>query len=313
MIRHFITTAAAALVLGMAGLPAAAQSDQEVRNIGIITGPIGSTTVQLGEDMARTISGDNGVRVRTMMGKGSLTAIDDLLYLRGVDLALVTADILENIRLSEPNSPALNHLAYVARVADAELHLLVRRESGIDSIYDLEGRTVSLGNDGNDTSLTPRLVLRILDVDVEAEFLYKPEAIEALIAGDVDAAFMVGLKPMPILQNIDGDDGLRLIGIPFNDALSGLYDESQFSSEDYGTIIEDKFVETLSVPVVMAVYNKFARNSYRYNNLQAFADAFIDAVPALQERRAKWQELDLSAEVNGWPRYAPFENFANAN
>ncbi len=287
-----------------------AQSNQQPqRNIGIMAGAIGTTTARLAEDLSRTMSGKTGVQIRAMLGKGSSQNIDDLLYLRGVDLAFVNADILTNIKITKPNHPAIGNLAYIAKVTDSELHLIVRKDSGINNIYDLASKKVNMGNHSSGSALTSRLVLRLLGIDVSGSFMFPTNGLDALKKGELDAAFFVGAKPLPLLQTIHDEDGLKMISIPFSDQLAGIYNEAAFLSEDYPTIVEEKFVTTISVPVVLAVYNRFAKGSTRYKNLAIFSDLFLESIPLLQQppRHPKWKELDLNATVDGWRRFSYFD------
>ncbi len=298
-----------ALCIAVPMLAHAQSSQQPRRDIGIMAGPIGTTTARLAEDLSRTMSGKSGVQIRAMLGKGSRQSINDLLYLRGVDLAFVNADVLTNIKITKPHHPALGNLAYIAKVTDSELHLVVRKDSGINSIYDLASMNVGMGNKGSGSALTSRLVLRLLGIDVAGSFLFPTDGLDALKKGELDAAFFVGAKPLPLLLNIDEDDALKMISIPFSDRLAGIYNEAAFLSEDYPTIVEEKFVTTISVPVVLAVYNRFAKGSTRYKNLKVFSDLFLEAIPSLQQppRHPKWKELDLNATVDGWKRFRYFD------
>jgi hypothetical protein len=68
-------------------------------------------------------------------------------------------------------------------------------------------------------------------------------------------------------------------------------------------------VTTISVPVVLAVYNRFAKGSSRYKNLALFSDLFLESIPLLQQppRHPKWKDLDLNATVDGWRRFSYFD------
>ena len=73
--------------------------------LGMMTGGLNGTFVQVGSDIAAVASSDT-LRVMPLIGKGSLQNLADLLNLRGVDLALVSAD---SARAAEAN-PAYSDL-----------------------------------------------------------------------------------------------------------------------------------------------------------------------------------------------------------
>ncbi|MEM7241356.1 MAG: TAXI family TRAP transporter solute-binding subunit [Pseudomonadota bacterium] len=305
--RKFIRNLTA---LAFCALAPMAQAQNTNQSIGIMAGAWGDTSTVLGEELGRAIDGWSGVNVKVMFGRGSEQNIDDLLFLRGVDFAFLNTDVMTNLRISNPDHPALDALAYLTKVADAEMHLLVRKDSGINSIQDLRGRRVSYGNVGSGSALTSRLMLRLFNTNVTGVFLDTNLALFSLMDGEVDGVFVVGAKPLPILQNIQADDNLKLVPISFAAQLEGIYEEAAFDAADYPNLVEDKLLPTISVPVVLAVYNKFAKNSVRYQNIVSFSDAFMETIPRLQQppRHPKWQELDLDAEVEGWQRFSYFED-----
>lgn len=305
--RNQFKRALAALAVAVTLTPSA-HAQQELPSIGIMAGEYGSAFAQLGEELGQALNGWSGTEVRTMLGKSSRQTIDDLLYLRGVDLGFVNADQMINLQFTDPNHAALSRLAYVAKVFDSELHLVVRKDGGINSAQDLNGKRISVGTTTSDSALTSRLVMRMLGVRANAVFLSTVESIDTLKRGEIDAMFYVGPAPSPILAQILQDDGLKLANIGYSDAFAGIYEPTEITAEVYPDLLEDKFVETISVPTILAVYNKFPPSSARYKNLVLFTDAFLATVPRLGQppRHPKWQDIDLTATVDGWTQFEYF-------
>lgn len=306
IMRNFIKMITACAAIAAAPAVSAQTAKQ---SIGIMSGTAGSTSATLGEELGRALDGWSGVTVKTMIGRGSQQNIEDLLYLRGVDFAFLNTDVMANLRITQPDHPALTSLSYLTKVTDAELHLVVRDDSDIQSVYDLAGRRVSLGNVGSGTALTSRLILRLLDVKSTGVFLLPSLGLASLADEEIDGVFVVGAKPLPILENITAEDGFRLVSIPFSDRLASIYDQASFTSDDYPNLVTDKLVEGISVPVVLAVYDKFSKGSSRYKNIVTFSEAFLETIPRLQQppRHPKWREIDLEAKVDGWRRFEYFE------
>lgn len=121
--RNYLTRALAVLAAAVTLTPAANAQEQDLPSIGIMAGEYGSSFALLGEELGHAVNGWSGTEVRTMLGKSSRQTLDDLLYLRGVDLGFVNADQMINLQFSDPNHPALKRLAYIAKVFDSELHL----------------------------------------------------------------------------------------------------------------------------------------------------------------------------------------------
>ena len=307
MYRHF-TRALAALTVAAGITSAASAQQQDLPSIGIMAGEYGSSFATLGEELGQALNGWSGTEVRTMLGKSSRQTIDDLLYLRGVDLGFVNADQMVNLQFTSPDHAALNRLAYVTKVFDSELHLIVRADSDIDSVNDLNSRRISVGSTTSDTALTSRLVLRMLGVRASAVFLGTSESIDSLKRGEIEAMFYVGPAPSPILSHILAEDSLRLANVTYSDAFQGIYNPAEITAETYPDLVQDKYIETISVPTILAVYNKFPPTSARYKNLVAFTDAFLATVPRLGQppRHPKWREIDLTANVDGWTQFEYF-------
>lgn len=297
---------AALTALGLGLAPSGAAAQQGTQSIGILSGFPGSTSARLGEELGFALDGWSGVRVRTMIGKGSQQNVEDLLYLRGIDLAFINSDVMTNLRITQPDHPALRFLSYITKVTESELHLVVQDSGTINGIFDLEGKRVAIGLASSGTALTSRLMLRLLGVRATAIFMDKAMSLEALKAGELDAVFLLGAKPLPILRNIREEDGLRLAGIefPFTGDASDVYLEAEFQPTDYPSLVREKLIPSIAVPVVLAAYDKFARASSRHKNIETFTRAFIETIPRLQQppRHPKWREIDLAAVVDGWKR-----------
>ena len=94
-----------------------------VATLGMLTGGVNGTFVHIGSDIA-AVAGSDTVRVMPLIGKGSLQNLADLFNLRGVDLALVSAD---SARAAEARGlyPGLrNRVYYIAKLYDQEVHIL---------------------------------------------------------------------------------------------------------------------------------------------------------------------------------------------
>lgn len=293
-------------VCTLMSFPTAVKAQSNVESIGVLAGYPGSTTAKLGEELAISLNGWSGIQVRTLIGRGSQQNVDDLLYLRGVDLAFLNSDVMTNLRVTQPDHPALDHLSYIAKVTESELHLVVRNDSTINDIFDLQGKRVAIGNSTSGTALTARLMLRLLGIRATGIFMDPHFSLEALKNEELDGVFILGAKPLPILQNLREEDGLRLAAIefPFSDGESDVYNAAEFVPTDYPSLVKEKLIPAISVPVVLAAYDKFAPSSSRFKNIESFTRAFLDTIPRLQQppRHPKWRQIDLAAEISGWER-----------
>ena len=59
----------------------------------LITAPAGGATSVFGSDMSRVLDDDATVRVLTVLGKGPVRNVIDVLYLKSIDMGIVTSDV----------------------------------------------------------------------------------------------------------------------------------------------------------------------------------------------------------------------------
>jgi TRAP-type uncharacterized transport system substrate-binding protein len=135
----------------------------------------------------------------------------------------------------------------------------------------------------------------------------KVDALEALKSGEIDAMMFVAGKPTAFASGIASLENLQLIPVPYSDLLSGTYQPSQFTSQDYPALVDSKFVETISVGAILAVFDDHAKNSNRYATLIAFCKAILGNHNAFQNsaRHEKWSEYNPNDTVPGWRRFEP--------
>ena len=61
----------------------------------LISGTIGGTYVQIGADLESVLDDGENLRVLSIVGRGSVQSVADILYLKGVDLGIVRSDTLD--------------------------------------------------------------------------------------------------------------------------------------------------------------------------------------------------------------------------
>lgn len=274
--------------------------------IGLLTASTTGTYVKIGGDLARILDGESGLRIVPYLSTGSVQNLFDLMSFRNADIALVNSDSLTSFKVRNPDDPRVKKLSYIAKVYASELHLIASRNSDIREISDLEGRTVTIGQHGSGAWLTAQLVMGTLGVNANVIEMPDDEALQALKDGKVDANFILTGKPSGMFQRISSDEGLMLIGIPFNEALSGTYREAQFTTDDYPGLVEDKFVPTISVDVILASYGNYPPGSAKFKLLSDFVSELNLHIIELQSppNHPKWQQFSFSNPIPGWDRSA---------
>jgi TRAP transporter TAXI family solute receptor len=156
-----------------------------------------------------------------------------------------------------PDAPErLTNIRGIAVMHASIVHLLARKGVPIRSIADLEGRRVGVGPSDSGTALTSELLLSAfkLQPGKVAEFAVpSPQAIDRLVGGELDAAFVVSADPSEEVRRAT-QAGARLIDIsgPDVDRFRSQYPflrPGVIPSGMYKT--HDEPVRTLSIDVLL--------------------------------------------------------------
>jgi uncharacterized protein len=280
----------------------AAMSERINNNtVAIIAGGLGSTELAITQDLAGALDDGDNLRILPVVGASGRN-IRDVRFMKGIDLGVTQTYLLARLRASHELGPLDDKIAYVTKLFNEEMHLLVRADSDITAIGELNGRSVSLGEPGSGTQLVGHDVLDRLGVAVREVNLAAPDAIARLKAGAIDAVLVIDGKPVPALAA--GTTALRVLPIPFARPLRDDFLPATLTSEDYPGLIEPGGqVETLAVGTVLIAFN-WGKDGDRTTKIKKFVDAFFPRLARLQARHAKWREVNLAATLPGWPRLA---------
>lgn len=280
--------------------------------VGIISGGVTGTYVRIASDLSNALDDGYEHRVLAILGKGSIRNMEDLLLLRGIDIAIVQSDVLEFYRTSGVYPNIDSRVRYVTKLYNEEVHLLAR--SDIADVDGLQGRKVNFGTQGSGTFMTASIVFESLGVDVEVTTFPEPLALEQLRSGEIDALVFVGGKPLNLVLEAAQDDKLVLLEVP-PDRVGGAYLPSTFDATDYPGLVADGVeIPTVAVAAVMAAYN-WPRDHKRYQKVERFVNLFFGDFDTLLKPpyHPKWREVDLRAEVPEWRRFGPAQDWLAAN
>jgi TRAP transporter TAXI family solute receptor len=295
---------------------AAAQGTEAFREranqgtVSIISGGVGGTYVRIASDLAAVLDRPDQLRILPILGRGSLQNLADLLYMRGIDVAIVQSDVLRYVRQQQLEPNIERRLRYITKLYNEEVHVLARAE--VADLAALAGRKVNVDIVGSGTSMTAATLFQLLGIAVEATHFDQALALEKLKAGEIDAMLYVAGKPAELFRAIDGASGLKFLAVPMRAELLETYLPSTLENRDYPRLLPDGSapVETVAVGAVMAVSN-WEPNTDRYRRIAMFVDAFFNSFDQFLKppRHAKWQEVNLAATLPGWSRFGAAESW----
>ena len=271
--------------------------------VGIAGGLIDGTYMRIADELGKVLDDGDNLRVLPMVSYGAASNLDDLLYLRGVDLAVTQSDVFEYFRTERKTSNLQNRVHFMLRLPIAELHILAKTD--IRSVEDLRGKRVNFGPAGSGSSLTGTIVFQRLGVQVEQVLIDQQSALQKLQSGEVAALVRVVGKPVDFFTKIPSNSGLHLIPIPFTSTFADYYTAGEFEAKDYPLLVaEGRKVDTIAVPAVLAVFN-WSKGSDRYRRIERLAERLFSHWDQflVAPRHPKWRDVNLSATVPGWTRH----------
>ena len=275
--------------------------------VGVITGMEGGTYARTGADL--TILDDETIRILPTLGKGSLQNLSDILYLRGINVGFVQADALTYAKQHSMFPNLTESIRYVAKLYDEEIHVLARND--IIKLEDLNGQRVNVDVNGSGSAMTAELLLDALGINAKIEHEKQVTGVQELKRGEIAAIIHVGGAPIPLFADISADTGIHFLPVPLTQALAQTYLPDQFTHDSYPLLVKaGGTVPTIAVGDVMAVF-AWPPNSERFNKVSRFVGAFFSKFDQFQHppRHPKWREVNLTAEVPGWTRFQPAQDW----
>jgi TRAP-type uncharacterized transport system substrate-binding protein len=289
------------------GTDAAMKARKNNWTVGVAGGQLSGTYMTFANELAEVLDDGDNLRVLPIVTYGAASNLDDLLYLRNVDVAVTQADVFEYFRTQRKISNLEHRVNYLIRLPVSEMHVLAR--SDIRSIEDLRGKKVSFGPAGSASSLTGTIVFQRLGVQVEQVLYDNPTALQKLKTGELAALVRVIGKPIDFFAKIPADSGLHFVPIPFSKAFADYYTVGELTNKEYPALVPvAQPVDTIAAPAVLAVFN-WSKGSDRYRRIERFVERLFTKWDQFREppRHPKWRDVNLAATVPGWSRWAVAE------
>lgn len=273
--------------------------------VGMTTSELNGASMQMANDLARVLNEIPELRIVPMVGTGSIQNINDLLYLKGADVAIVQQDVLSYLKRTKRMPGIEDRIQYVAKLHSEEFHVLARMK--YMCLAELSGRKVNFGPEGSGSAITAQAIFEAHQVKVQPQYSDPDEAIEKLRTGEIDALVFVSGKPATAFARIRYLDYVHFLDVEFVDTLQRDYLPAIMTHDDYPDLIApNETVATVAVSAVMAVPAAKPRTE-QYVKLAKFVEKFFGNFNKLKAKpqHSKWQEVNLDAPVAGWTRFQP--------
>ncbi len=221
------------LILGLIALPVPGHA--QAVSLRLMAGDAGEQSLVLAAEMAELFAAGPSLRVLPRPGDAGHNNLARLLTEPGIDIAFVSTDALVD-GSARDFGDLQARLELAARLAPEEIHVVARHD--IARLEDLAGHKVNFGPAGGSAAVTGERLFKMLNIQVEPQALDLQAALAQLQRGAIDAAVIVGGKPVPIVGEIRAGLGIHLLPIPFLAAVEETYLPARFDHDDYPNLIE---------------------------------------------------------------------------
>lgn len=230
-------------------MPSETRADDDIRFFTIGTGASSSTYYLTGALLASAISNPPGSRPCDQGGSCGVPGL--------IAVAQTTQGSVQNMRrigagsldsgLGRANianwayngtwvfegETRIDNLRAIAALFPDQLHIVVRADSGIESIADLKGKRVSLGEQESGTRFEALLILRYYGMtadDLEPVYTTPGQAADLLEVGVIDAFFVIASAPVAAIAELARRVEIDLLPIEEATAIEIVGDHDFFST-----------------------------------------------------------------------------------
>ena len=131
--------------------------------VSIVVSGLSCTCARFAEDIRNVINDlrPDGIRVLPVLGVGGLQNLNDVLFLKGIDMGVVDED---NLQLLKKRNPQLyanieQRVQYITKLYNSEFHVLARND--IKTYEDLRGKKVNFNQKDSQTEVTADIVFQM--------------------------------------------------------------------------------------------------------------------------------------------------------
>jgi hypothetical protein len=269
--------------------------------VGLAGGLLEGAPIHFATEIARVVNDGGNVQVLPVVTRGPTENVNDLLYLKGIDAAVINSDSLEEYKSQVPQIQ--QRITFILSLFPSELHIFVRPE--IKSLADLAGKKVNFNTQGTAAAYSGPLIFSRLGVEVDKLFIPHPVALEQLRRGEIAGVVFVTSKPIDAFVKGKWDEGFKFLPVAFGPKFEDHYQPSYLESTDYPNLVaKGERIATIAVPTILASFN-WRPGSPRYRKVARFVDELFGRVDQLRAPGfdPKWKDVNLSTNVPGLARF----------
>ena len=272
--------------------------------VGVAGGLLEGTFIRFAAELAKALDDRENLRILPVVTYGATENVSDLLYLRGIDVAITYSDILDQYKRSSEFKNIEQRINYISELYIGELHVFARPE--IKTLFDLEGKKVGFHTKGAGPTVTGPILFQRLGIHIEPVFINNSIAIDKMKQGELAAILHTVGKPNDLFTKLEPIPGFHFIPVEYSNKFADYYVPAALTHDDYPNLIAPgEQIDTIGIPAVLAVFN-WQKTSDRFRRVERFIDYYFTRFDRLKgpSYHPKWKDVSLAAEVPGWTRYS---------
>ncbi|RZQ65249.1 TAXI family TRAP transporter solute-binding subunit [Amycolatopsis suaedae] len=265
------------------GGPAACEASDG--RITIATGNTGGVYYVLGGGLAQVISANSKLKATAAETGASVQNIEQLVA-GAYDIAFTLADTASDaVGGKEAFNGKPQKIQALARIYSNATQVVVRADSGINSVADMRGKRISTGSPKSGTEVIANRILAGAglkpDTDVQAQRLALGKTVEGMKAGTLDGLFWSGGLPTPEITDLTTSMGGAVKFIDVTPQLGALKQISPVYES--GAIPAATYKLPADVPTVMVPNMLVVREDFPANNACAISKLLFDRKADLEQ------------------------------
>ncbi|MBN2746150.1 MAG: TAXI family TRAP transporter solute-binding subunit [Bacteroidales bacterium] len=249
--------------------------------------------------LAMDIASNSSQPVEVLVSGGSVENFNQLMEENDINIAFMQYDVLMTNKLINSKLPNEVRVMFPLFL-DEEIHLVSKKGSKITKLKHLAGKKVGIGSIGQGAHVTAVNIKNKTGIDWQDVEINSNEALQALLAGEIDAYFYVGGLPVKSLEILPDTTQIQLVSIKHK----SLKDTYKSKTIDGGTYKwQSKKVSTYAVPtlIVVKVKNMTPELEKQVNKL---LEDINTNLPKMQKSgHPKWNSVYYQNQEIDWPYY----------
>ncbi|KMJ60389.1 C4-dicarboxylate ABC transporter substrate-binding protein [Bacillus sp. LL01] len=271
----------------------------DTRLVTIATGGSSGPYNIIGSSLANIYSDEYGVNSKSQATGASVENIN-LIKEGKIEMAFVMSDVLtEAVEGTGNFSEKVENVAQVATLYPNFVQIVTTEGSGIETVEDLVGKRVAVGDQNSGVEVNARNLLAGHDIsydDISVDYLGYAEAADGLKSGAIDAAFLTSGLPNASVLELAKTVDLKLVTVDPAKIEEIAQDQPYFVALDIpaGTYDNEEAVPTAAIMNALVVNSDLSED-----DVYELTKTFFDSLDTLGNAHQAATEISLEKAQEG--------------